>query len=135
MAGEICGMRELLQYASVAGMAAAGLLSLWPSPVGRRWKSWNLYLPFAGLAFYWIYELTLPAEMPEAGAPFSAVVPLLLFLWVNGMAKVGLLAVLQDKSGGSRRRLKRQPQRAWQAALALPILAASAFLWYWKVRG
>lgn len=125
----------MLQYASVAGMAAAGLLSLWPISFARRWKSWNLYLPFAGLAFYWIYELALPAEMPEGEMSSAAVVPLLLFLWVNGMAKVGLLAFLQDKSGGSRRRLKRQPQRAWQAALALPILAACAFLWHWKAGG
>ena len=123
-------MKEFLLQASFLGMAATGALSLWPFAFARRWKSWNLYLPLAGLAFYGAYELSLPPEGP-LGWRMPLVVPLLLFLWLNGMAKVALLARLQERSGGSRRRLKALPQRRWHFALAAPILAGCAW-WCWR---
>lgn len=112
-------------------MAMCGVLSLWPFQFARRWKSWNLYLPIAGLALYGVYEGALPAEVEMRGQ-IALVVPLLLFLWLNGMAKVGLLVVLQDRAGGSRRRLRSQPQRRWQVALALPIILLACGLWFWR---
>jgi len=123
-------MRELLQQAGFWGMAVCGVLSLWPVAFARRGKSWNLYLPVAGLALYGLYELALPPEVDQ-GWRMTAVVSLLLFLWLNGMAKVALLAVLQEKTGGSRRRLHREPQRMWQAILAAPILAG-CLVWCWR---
>ncbi len=110
-------------------MVVCGVLSLWPFRFARRWKSWNLYLPVAGLAFYGMYEWALPAEL-VTGARMGLVVPLLLFLWINGMAKVVLLATLQERTGGSRRRLRAQPQRRWQMVLGLAI-AAACVLWAW----
>ena len=46
-------------------------------------------------------------------------------------AKVVLLAFLMPQAGGSRRRLRRLPQRWWQLAAAVPIAAGCAF-WFWK---
>jgi hypothetical protein len=111
-------------------MVVCGALSLWPFRFARRWKSWNLYLPVAGLAFYGLYEVALPLEL-VTGARMALVVPLLLFLWVNGMAKVVLLATLQERSGGSRRRLRAQPQRRLQLVLGLAVGLACA-LWAWR---
>ena len=116
----------------MAGIILCGGLSLWPLRFARRWKSWNLYLPVASLVLYAVYEEILPAEA-DVSAQMAIIVPVLLFLWLNGMAKVGVLAVLMAKAGGSRRRLRRQPQRQLQLAWALPILAGCA-LWFWMLR-
>ena len=123
-------MRELLQQAGYWGLAACGALSLWPFRFSRRWKSWNLYLPVAGLLLYAVYEAALPAEL-DVRDDVSAPVAALLFLLLNGMAKVSVLALLQKKTGGSRRRLRRQPQRRWQLLAALPVAAGCA-LWFWR---
>jgi hypothetical protein len=123
-------MREILLHASLAGMIACAGLSLWPFRFARRWKSWSLYLPVAGLALYGVYELALREDMMVRWR-MAVVVALLLFLWINGMAKVALLAWLQEKAGGSRRRLRSQPQRRMQILLALPVAAGCAF-WFWK---
>lgn len=123
-------MRELLQQMSFLGLAVCGLLSLWPFPFSDRWRSWHLYIPMVGLALYAVCELALPAEI-ELGWRMSVVVALLLFLWLNGIAKVVLLAVLMEKTGGRRHRLRREPQRLWQGLLAMPILASCA-VWCWR---
>lgn len=122
-------MREIIQMACVAGVALCGALSLWPFRFTENWSSWNLYLPVAGITFYAIYEAALPAEVDVGGA-MSILLPLLIFLWVNGMAKVALLAALMPRAGGSRRRLALLPQRGLQLAAALPIAAGCA-LWLW----
>jgi hypothetical protein len=114
-------------------MAIAAALSLWPFSFSRRWRSWNLYLPVAGLLLYGVFELSLPEET-QPGWAMSMVMPLLLFLWINGIAKVVVLARLQDVAGGSRRRLRQQPQRRWQLAAAIPILAGCAW-WGWRALG
>ena len=123
-------MRELLQQAGYWGLAACGALSLWPFRFSRRWKSWNLYLPVAGLLLYGLYEFALPPEV-DVRREMAILLPVLFFLWLNGMAKVALLAALQEKAGGSRRRLRRLPQRTWQLLAAVPIAAGCAF-WFWK---
>lgn len=123
-------MREILVLTSIAGLMACAGLSFWPFRFARRWKSWNLYLPVAGLALYGMFELTL-REDRLVRWHMAVVVALLLFLWINGIAKVALLAHLQNRSGNSRRRLRRQPQRRLQFLLALPVAAGCAF-WLWK---
>lgn len=123
-------MREMLQMACLWGIALCGVLSLWPFRFARKWQSWNLYLPVAGITIYAVYEASLPAEV-DVGGEMSVIVPLLLFLVMNSMAKVVLLAYLMPQAGGSRRRLRRLPQRWWQLAAAVPIAAGCAF-WFWK---
>ena len=125
-------MRELLQMLCLWGIALCGGLSLWPFRFARKWESWNLYLPVAGITVYAIYEASLPAEV-DVGGQMSLIVPLLLFLVLNSMAKVALLAVLMPKAGGSRRRLRRLPQRQLQLAAGLLIAAGCAF-WFWIKR-
>lgn len=123
-------MREILVLISIAGLMACAGLSFWPFRFVRRWKSWNLYLPVAGLVMYGLFELTLREDMAVRWR-MAVVVALLLFLWINGIAKVALLAHLQNRSGNSRRRLRRQPQCRLQLLLALPVAAGCAF-WLWK---
>ena len=123
-------MRDLLQLVCIGGMAGCALLSLWPLRFAQKWRSWNLYLPVAGITLYAVYEALLPVEA-NVQEQMSVIVPLLLFLWVNGMAKVGVLRVLLERAGGSRRRLERLPQRWLQLALALPIAAGCAW-WFWR---
>ena len=122
-------MREFIQMACVGGVALCGALSLWPFRFTENWSSWNLYLPVAGITSYAIYEAALPAEV-DVGGEMSILLPLLIFLWVNGMAKVALLATLMPRAGGSRRRLAQMPQRRLQLAAALPVAAGCA-LWLW----
>jgi hypothetical protein len=125
-------MRELLQMACVGGIALCGALSLFPFRFKWKWKSWNLYLPVAGITLYAIYEVLLPAEM-DVGAAMSVIVPLLLFLVLNSMAKVIVLRVLLDRAGGSRRRLRHLPQRRLQLAAAL-LIAAGCAVWFWATK-
>jgi hypothetical protein len=113
-------------------MALCGALSLWPFRFARRWKSWNLYLPVAGITIYAVYEASLPAEVDVGGA-MRFIVPLLLFLVLNSMAKVGLLAYLMPQAGGSRRRLRRLPQRRLQLAAGL-LIATGCTLWFWAMK-
>ena len=125
-------MRELIQFASVGGMLVCAGLSAWPFRFSHRWKSWNLYLPVAGLVLYGLYEFAIPPEQ-KSGPRLAHVVPLQLFLWINGMAKVAVLAVLQERAGGSRRELRRQPQRLWQLVTAAPI-ALACIGWFWHTQ-
>lgn len=118
--------------ACLGGIALCGILSLWPFRFARKWQSWNLYLPVAGITVYAIYEAALPAEVDVGGA-MSFIVPVMLFLWVNGMAKVAVLRGLLERAGGSRRRLRALPQRGLQLAAALPIGLGCA-LWFWMSR-
>ena len=124
-------MKEVIQTVCFWGMAVCGGLSFWPFRFARRWKSWNLYLPVAGLLLYGIFEMALPDEV-DLGSQMAVIVPLQLFLWLNGMAKVAILAVLQGKSGGSRRRLRRQPQRRFQLAAAV-LIAVGCGGWLWMI--
>lgn len=123
-------MKELIQQGCFWGMVLCGALSVWPFRFARRWKSWNLHLPIIGLVLYGLFEMALPPEVDVAGK-MRVIVPLQLFLWLNGMAKVGIFVLLQQKSGGSRRRMRRLPQRRLQSAAALPILAACGY-WFWS---
>ena len=125
-------MRELLQMACVGGIALCGALSLFPFRFKRKWKSWNLYLPVAGITLYAMYEALLPAEVDVGGA-MHVIVPLLLFLMLNSMAKVVVLRVLLDRAGGSRRRLRHLPQRRLQLAAGV-LIAAGCAVWFWATK-
>lgn len=122
-------MREAVQLACVWGIALCGVLSLWPFRFSRRWQSWNLYLPVAGITLYAAYEASLPAQV-DVGAEMSVLLPLLVFLALNGMGKVAVLRSLLDKAGGSRRQLRGLPQRRYQLAVALPIFLG-CLGWCW----
>lgn len=122
-------MREFLQVACFWGIAFCGALSLWPFPFARKWKSWNLYLPVVALTFYGIYEVALPSEANVEGR-MALILALMLFLWLNGIAKVAALQYLQSRARRGRRHLRDMPQGFWQLGLALPLAAGCAF-WFW----
>ncbi len=103
------------------GMALCGLLSLVPFRLGRGWRTWPLYLMGVGLFIFLL-------SAPETSIMQAIMVSLMMFLWVNGMAKLGLMQLLLAYSGGSRRRMSALPQRRFQLLLSLPILA-SCLLW------
>lgn len=124
-------MRESVQLACLLGMALCGGLSLFPFRFAQRWKSWSLYLPVAAILLYALYEFALPNEVDVRGM-MRFILPLQLFIWLNGMAKVLLLTALMPKAGGSRRRLSRLPQRRYQLAIELPLLLGCGF-WGWMV--
>ena len=85
-----------------------------------------MYLPVAGGALYGTLESTWLAGHAGLRAGASILGPLMMFLWVNGMVKMGLLRVWLAWTGGSRRRLEALPQRRLLLALALPVLACCA---------
>ena len=95
-------MREWVQAGCFWGIVAIGGLSLVPFRFRRRWKSWNLYLPFLALLAYGLYETLLPEEI-DVRRDMSVLVPVLGFAWLNGIAKVAMLATFLEKAGGSRR--------------------------------
>ncbi len=119
----------MVLQACLAGLAGCGLLSLWPFRFARRWKSWNLYLPVAGLACYGAYEWALPSEV-DVARKMAFIVPLMIFLWLNGMAKVAILKWLQDHAHAHGRHLRSMPQRKWQLLAALPV-AVGCLAWGW----
>lgn len=98
------------------GMMICGLLSLAPFRLARGWRSWPLYLMGAGML---IFLLAGPGNAMSQ----AIMVTLVMFLWVNGMAKLGLMQLLLAYSGGSRRRMRAFPQRRFQLSLSIPILA------------
>lgn len=112
-------MREWLTTISVWGIAGCAVLSLIPFPFLQKWKSWNLYLPVAALVLYGVYEVSLPTE--DVKRQITFILPLFLFLFVNGMAKVVLLAALQNRASRERRHLRDMPQISLQLLLALPL--------------
>lgn len=115
-------MRELASAACVWGIWICALLSLLPFRFARKWKSWNLYLPVAALVLYGLYEVALPPV--DMGGRMVVILPLLFFLCLNGMAKVGLLLLLQNRARRRRRHLHDMPQIGPQFLLALGIAMA-----------
>ena len=123
-------MRMLLQWIGFGGLLACAAVSLWPFRFRRRWRSWHLYVPAVALVAYGVFELALPNPV-NLNWQWRAVVALLFFIWLNGMAKLGVLAALMKRAGGSRRRLRRLPHRRWQMALAIPLALGCALVFWW----
>ena len=121
-------MRELVSAACVWGIGICALLSLLPFRFARKWKSWNLYLPVAALVLYGLYEVALPPV--DTSGRMVVILPLLFFLCLNGMAKVGLLLRLQDRARRRRRHLHDMPQFGPQLLLAV-LVATVCAAWYW----
>ncbi len=124
-------MREVVQFICLSGMILCGALSVWPFRFSQRWLSWSLYLPVAAVLLYGVYEFSLPAEI-DIHRKMVFILPMLLFICLNGMAKVGLLVYWLPRAGGSRRRLRAMPQRRYQMAFAMPILLGCA-VWVWTL--
>lgn len=122
-------MREWVQAGCLWGIVLLGVLSLCPFRFRSRWTSWNLYLPFLALLAYGLYETILPEEIDVRGQ-MSILLPALFFVWLNGIAKVALLAIFIEKAGGSRRALRRLPQRTAQLLASL-LVAAGCGIWVW----
>lgn len=119
-------MKEWAVWTCWWGLLACGALSLLPFQLARRWRSWPLYLPVAGGALYGTLESAWLGGRAGWIAGASILGPLMMFLWVNGMVKMGLLRVWMAWTGGSRRRLQALPQRRLLLVLALPVLACCA---------
>lgn len=121
-------MRELVSAVCVWGIGCCAVFSLLPFRFARKWKSWNLYLPVAALGLYGLYEIALP--LVDTSGRMTVILPLLFFLCLNGMAKIGLLVQLQNQARRRRRHLHSMPQLGPQLLLALLVAAACA-AWYW----
>ena len=100
-------------------MAACGGLSAFPFRLAPGWRIWPVFIMGAGLGVY----LQGGGGEPMCAAAATA---LMMFLWLNGMAKLGLMQLAKAWSGGSRRRMRAVPQRRIQLALAAAILVGCA---------
>jgi len=100
-------------------MATCSGASAFPVRLERGSRIWPVVTMVLGLGIY---------LLGGGGEPTSemAATALMMFLWLNGMAKLGLLQLAQAWSGGSRRRMRSVPQRRIQLVLAGAILAACA---------
>lgn len=97
-------------------MVACGGLSLVPFRLARGWRCWPIGLMGVGLGLYLLNGV-------EDATGQALMAALMMFLWLNGMAKMGLLRLMLAWAGGSRRRLLAMPQRRIQLALSAVILA------------
>lgn len=110
-----------LPLACRAGLVLLMLLSLPPARLARGLRAPSLYLPVAGTILYFAHESLVPAGTvlrPER----VLVNPLLLFLWLNGLARAGLLATLWRRAGGDPLLMDAQPHRGLQMLFTVPPL-------------
>ena len=124
-------MSEVVQFVCLSGIILCGVLSVWPFRFSQRWLSWCLYLPVAAVLLYGFYEAALPAEI-DIHRKMGFILPMLLFICLNGMAKVGVLAYWMPRARGSRRRLQTMPLRRIQVAISMPILLGCG-AWVWML--
>ena len=108
-------------------MAACGGLSAFPFRLAPGWRIWPVFIMGAGLGVY----LQGGGGEPTGAAAATA---LMMFVWLNGMAKLGLLQLATAWSGGSRRRMRVVPQRRIQLAMAATILLGCA-QWFSSMGG
>ncbi len=112
-------------------MVLSAVLALVPFRLSNRWKTRSLYLPIIGTLFYLVYETRMPAEM-DIRIDMAFIMPILLFLWLNGIARVGLLIVILRKTRGGAAPSHTIHQRIVQMAFTLPI-ALGSLLWFAKM--
>ena len=108
-------------------MMACGGLSAFPFRLARGWRAWPVFLMGIGLGIY---------LLGGSGEPMGdmAATALMMFLWLNGMAKLGLLQLWTAWTGGRRRRMRAVPQRRIQLAVAASILMVCA-QWFSSLGG
>lgn len=108
-------------------MMACGGLSAFPFRLARGWRAWPVFLMGLGLGIF---------LLGGSGEPMGdmAATALMMFLWLNGMAKLGLLQVWTAWTGGSRRRMRALPQRRILLATAAAILLGCA-QWFSSLGG
>lgn len=114
-------------WISFWAMAACGALSAFPFRFARGGRVWPVATMVLGLGIY----LAGDSEAPAGAAATTA---LMMFVWLNGMAKLGLLQLAMAWSGGSRRRMRAMPQRRIQLAVAATILMVCA-QWFSSMGG
>jgi len=118
-------MNTMLHSTCFWGIIACAVLSLLPYRLDRRWKAWPLYLPAAGLAFLVLYWCPV-MEGVNAQADMRLILPLMLFVWVNGMVKVGLAWIVETLQANNPAGVMALPQRSIQLALGLSLLLGGA---------
>lgn len=108
-------------------MATCGGVAAFPFRVARDRRIWPVATMVLGLGVY----LAGGGGEPTGEAAAAA---LMMFLWLNGMAKLGLLQVWTAWTGGSRRRMQAVPQRRILLAVAAAILVGCA-QWFTSLGG
>jgi hypothetical protein len=124
-------MKIPIQIASGIGLIVCCILSLCPLSLARGPKAWSLYLPIVGTLFYGIYEVLMPVEM-NIRIDMAFILPMLLFLWLNGFAKLAVSVAMARARKRDQQCAESFPQRRIQVALTAPILLA-CFLWFAKI--
>jgi hypothetical protein len=79
------------------GFLICFILSLIPFPLSNGWKTGSLYLPVVGTLLYAVYESLIPAEW-NIRTDLLFFLPVLFFLWINGIAKVWIMMVARRQS-------------------------------------
>jgi hypothetical protein len=120
-------MEQIIHSACFWGIILCGALSLLPLRFSRRWKSWPLYLPIVGIGLFILFESQW-MTIKNIQSDRMILIPVLLFLCVNGMMKVGLLQVMVAWTGDNSSQLLALPQRRLQAAFSSLILAGGVLL-------
>jgi len=124
-------MTETIQIICGLGFVLSSVLALIPFRLSKGWKTWSLYLPIIGTSFYLVYEALMPVDMNiRIDRRLSCL--MLLFLWINGVAKAGILIAMLRRTHGEAALIQAMPQRTVQMAFTLPI-ALGCFLWFAKV--
>ena len=124
-------MTETIQIICGLGLVLSSALALIPFRLSKGWRTWSLYLPIIGTSLYMVYEALMPVEM-NIRIDMAFIMPMLLFLWINGAAKAGILIAMLRRTHGETALIQATPQRTVQMALTLPI-ALGCFLWFAKM--
>ena len=122
-------MSDNIQVISFFCLMMTGLISLIPFRLSKGWRSASLCLPIIGYAFYVVYDMSIPAKM-NIRLDLAFIMPMLLFLWLNGIAKIGIMLAIKAKAGGIPAIMDCYPQRILQVAFTLPILLICGFRFY-----
>ena len=124
-------MKETIQIICGIGLLLCCVLSLFPFRLSKGWKTKSLYLPVIGTLFYAVYEALMPVEI-NIRIDMAFIMPMLLFLWLNGIAKTGVMIAMQKKTHQDPELMQSFPKRIIQAAFTL-MIAVGCFLWFGKM--
>jgi hypothetical protein len=124
-------MTETIQIICGLGLVLISALALIPFCFSKGWRTWSLYLPIIGTLLYLVYEALMQVGT-NIRIDMLFIMPMLLFLWINGVAKAGILMAMLRKTNGETALIRAMPQRIIQMAFTLPI-ALGCFLWFAKM--